>query len=124
MKTTYLDIDKLTNAYNLIPFKGVALLDSAVNIYKLEPHHKALIETKKKLIVKLTGGKEIINNTHEKWEEYASEFDKILLTEVEVGELTPIKRSNLDLDRATQNIQGFLAVLLSLNLLTDDPAPK
>lgn len=118
MKYTYETIDNLNSAYTNLPAKGLAILTVAENMIKLDPHIKAVLLVKDKLIKKYTDGKEQINGNHKNWNKFAAEYTEIIKKEVEVSELTKIKKTDIDLNKETNvNLQSVVKLLLENGLL-------
>ena len=121
LKVTYSKLDELNNSYLGIPLKINSVLTAAENITKLKPHLDTILNVKSKLIEQHGGkGEKTINSTHKNWDKFVRDFNKSLEGEVEVEGLKKIKKSELDLSREVGvNIQGFIALLMSLGLLED-----
>lgn len=118
MKLTYTKVDELHNAYNTLPFKGESILGAAENITKLKPHLETVLTVKGKLIGQHTNGKDSISTNHKNWNKFVEEYNKTLAKEVVIEDLIKLKKADIDLERVSQvNLQGFIALLISNNLL-------
>lgn len=118
MKYTYETIDNLNTAFTNLPVKGLTIMTTAENMMKLDPHIKAVLMVKDKLIKKYTDGKEQISQDHKEWNKFAAEYSQIIKKEVEVADLGKIKKADVDLNKETNvNLQSVIKVLLENGLL-------
>lgn len=124
MKITYQQMEELHSALLIVPFKTEALLNVAENINKLKVHLDSILTMKNKLIRQLTGGEETIGSNHKNWTKFVTEYNKVIVQEVELAGITKIKKESIDLANAPTppegkkiNLQGFIATLLAFNVL-------
>ena len=94
------------------------------NINKLKVHLDSILTMKNKLIRQLTGGEETIGSNHKNWTKFVTEYNKVIVQEVELTGITKIKKESIDLANAPTppegkkiNLQGFIATLLAFNVL-------
>ena len=120
MKTNYETIDSLNSAFSNLPLKSIDIMTAAENMIVLEPHLKAALSVKDKLIKENTGGKEQISNNHKNWHKFTLDYGEILKKEINIEGLQKIKKSNIDLDRPSNvNLQNLIKVLKQNGLLEE-----
>ena len=118
MKLSYETIDALNTAYTNLPVKGIVVLTLAENMIKLNPHLKAALAVKDKLIKENTGGKEQISSGHKNWQKFAMDYNLVLKKEIEVVGLEKLKKTDINFDKEVDgNLQALLKVLLENGLL-------
>lgn len=116
MKTTYATAIKLENSLKQVPFKGLAVIDAAVNLVILAKPLKVVDETKTQLLKKHNGGKNTFENTDiPEFKAFLNEFEGLLLTEVEISGVKIIKTDDIDTTR--QASQEAIAELLKAGIL-------
>jgi len=116
MKTTYATVIKLENSLKQIPFKGLAVIDAAVNLVILAKPLKVVDETKAQLLKKHNGGKNTFDNTEApEFKAFLNEFEELLLAEVEISGVRTVKTDCID--TARQASQEAIAELLKAGIL-------
>lgn len=116
MKITYATAIKLENSLKQVPFKGLAVIDAAVNLVILAKPLKVVDETKTQLLKKHNGGKNTFDNTETpEFKTFLSEFEELLSVEIEVSGVKTIKTDNIDTTR--QAGQEAIAELLKAGIL-------
>lgn len=116
MKITYATAIKLDNSLKQVPFKGLAVIDAAVNLVILAKPIKIVDEAKTQLLDKHNGGKKTFENSESpEFKAFLSEFEELLSAEIEISGVKTIKTDCIDITR--QANQEAIAELLKAGIL-------
>lgn len=115
MKITLAKLEEINSAFAGTPVKGESNLTVALNLMVLNPHIKAINDSRDSLIKQYSNGAKNLTNSDPNWEAFWTDFTTILKTEIEIPDLRPLKRTDLNFDKE-QN-QNHLMILLYYKLL-------